>query len=48
MKKSKRLSPTPPTPPPPPAVDWRDVVAAAWALGVLVVFLRQLLAAVAG
>ncbi len=40
MKKSKRRASTPP-----PALDWRDAVAAVWAAGVLVVFLRQLLAA---
>ena len=47
MKKSKRSTPAP-APSPPPGLDWRDLVAAAWALGVLAIFLRQLLAAVAG
>ena len=42
MKKSERPAPAP-APPPAPAFDWRDVAAAAWAVGVLVVFLRQLL-----
>jgi hypothetical protein len=47
MKKSKRrVREAPTVPVAPAAFDWRDVAAAAWVAGVLVVFLRQLLTAV--
>ena len=47
MKKSKRQAAAP-VAPAAPAPDWRDAVAALWAAGVLVVFVRQLLEAVGG